>query len=309
MPMLIYSHPAGFAHDTGPRHPEKPERLRSVLAALEADNLSDLAVKDAPLASTKQLELVHNPDHVSRLLDVIPDSGLAHIDADTVVSPGSREAALRAVGAVCAAVDDVFEGSANAVFCAVRPPGHHAEPERAMGFCLFNNIAIGAMHARVKHSAERVAVVDFDVHHGNGTQSAFENDANLFYGSTHQYPFYPGTGARSETGVANNIVNLPLAMNSGSEEFRAAFTNVMLPALIEFAPDLIMISAGFDAHRDDPLGQLQLVDEDYTWVTERLCEISNDLSGSRIVSSLEGGYDLEALGRCAAVHVGVLKGL
>jgi len=304
----LYSHVAGFSHETGTRHPERPERLQAVLTALDADQFSELERKEAPLATIEQLGLVHTPNHIQHLMGLIPEEGRVNVDPDTVISSGSGEAALRAAGAVCSAVDDVFSGNADSAFCAVRPPGHHAEPNRAMGFCLFNNIAIGALHARTKHGAERIAVIDFDVHHGNGTQAAFENDPNLFYGSTHQYPFYPGTGAVTETGVANNIVNVPLAMNSGSAQFQKAVSDVLLPAVNEFGPDFVMISAGFDAHRDDPLGQLQLVDEDYVWVTERLCEIANDHSSGRVVSSLEGGYDLEALGRCVAAHVSVLMG-
>src|SRR6202035_5184369 len=227
------------------------------------------------------------------------------IDADTILSPASGAAALRAAGAVVAAVDAVVSKEADNAFCAVRPPGHHAEPQRAMGFCLFNNAAIGALRAREVHGLARVAVVDFDVHHGNGTQAAFEADRSLFYASTHQYPLYPGTGSASETGVGN-IVNVPLRPMSGSSQFRAAMTERILPALDAFRPELVLISAGFDAHRSDPLAQLLFDEEDYTWITEKLIEIADRRAGGRLVSTLEGGYDLPALGASAAAHIRVL---
>ena len=217
----------------------------------------------------------------------VPKSGHVGIDADTIMSPGSGEAALRAAGAVVAAVDSVIAREADNAFCAVRPPGHHAEPERAMGFCLFNNIAVGALHARAAHGLERIAVVDFDVHHGNGTQAAFETDDRLFYASTHQYPLYPGTGAASETGVGN-VVNVPLRPMSGSSQFRTGMSQRILPALDDFRPELVLISAGFDGHRRDPLAQLMLDEDDYVWITERLIEIAYRHAGGRLVSALEG---------------------
>ena len=232
-------------------------------------------------------------------------SGYVGIDADTILSPASGEAALRAVGAVVAAVDAVVAGVADNAFCAVRPPGHHAEPERAMGFCLFNNVAVGALRARAAHGLDRVAVVDFDVHHGNGTQAAFETDDGLFYASTHQSPLYPGTGSVSETGIGN-IVNVPLRPMSGSSQFRSGVTQRILPALDAFRPELILISAGFDAHRRDPLAQLLLDEGDYTWITEQLIELAYRHARGRLVSALEGGYDLPALGASAAAHVRVL---
>ncbi|HEV2100135.1 MAG TPA: histone deacetylase family protein, partial [Stellaceae bacterium] len=240
-----------------------------------------------------------------RLLGAVPKSGHVAIDADTVLSPASGIAALHAAGAVSAAVDAVVAKEADNAFCAVRPPGHHAEPDRAMGFCLFNNAAIGALRAREVHGLDRVAVVDFDVHHGNGTQAAFEADDNLFYASTHQYPLYPGSGSASETGVGN-IVNVPLRPMSGSGPFRLAMTGRILPALDEFRPDLLLISAGFDAHRSDPLAQLLLDEADYTWVTEKLLEVAIRHAEGRVVSTLEGGYDLTALAASAAAHVRVL---
>ena len=232
--------------------------------------------------------------------------GAVHIDPDTAMSPGSGEAALRAAGAVIAAVDAVIAGEAENAFCAVRPPGHHAEPMRAMGFCLFNSVAVGAEHARRAHGLGRVAVVDFDVHHGNGTQAFFANDPNLLYASTHQFAFYPGTGAREETGVANNLVNAPLPSGAGSDAFRTAIADRVLPALDAFAPELVLVSAGFDAHADDPLAGLELETGDYTWVTEHLMEVASTHCDGRLVSSLEGGYDLHALAAGAAVHVGTL---
>ncbi len=217
----------------------------------------------------------------------------------------SGEAALRAAGAVCAAVDAVVGGAARNAFCAVRPPGHHAERARAMGFCLFNNVAIGAAHARAVHGLDRVAVVDFDVHHGNGTQAIFAADADLFFASTHQYPFYPGTGGRDETGVGN-IVNVPLAAGSGSDEFRQAMTGEILPALRGFAPDMVCVSAGFDAHVDDPLAQLRFTEDDYDWATREIAKAADECCDGRLVSTLEGGYDLAALGRSCATHVRAL---
>jgi acetoin utilization deacetylase AcuC-like enzyme len=248
------------------------------------------------------IELAHPARFVDRVLGAIPPMGRAAFDNDTVVSPGSREAALRAVGAVCAAVDAVAAGELTNAFCPVRPPGHHAEPERAMGFCLFNNVAVGAFHARKAHGYRRVAVVDFDVHHGNGTQAMFERDADLFYASSHEYPLYPGTGSAEERGVGN-IVNAPLPPGAGGRAFRAAYERVVLPALDAFAPDLLMISAGFDAHRADPLSTLELVEDDYAWITRELVALARRHCAGRIVSTLEGGYDLEALANSAAAHV------
>jgi len=245
MPTLLYSHPAFLAHDPGPHHPERPERLRAIHAALEREAFQALERREAPRAGKAQIARVHGARYIDWVLEQIPKEGWAGLDADTIVSPGSGEAALRAAGAVCAAVDAVVQGEARNAFCAVRPPGHHAEPEHAMGFCLFNNVAIGAAHARAVHGLQRVAVVDFDVHHGNGTQAAFEADPDYFYASTHQWPLYPGTGQAHERGIANNIVNAPLAPFSGSAEFRAAVERQVLPALDAFKPELVLISASF----------------------------------------------------------------
>jgi acetoin utilization deacetylase AcuC-like enzyme len=305
MTTLLFTHPACLEHDPGRHHPESAARLRAVLDALGDPEFARLDRREAPEAALEDLRRVHPRPHVERLLRAVPMSGHVGIDADTVLSPASGGAALRAAGAVVAAVDAVVKREADNAFCAVRPPGHHAEPERAMGFCLFNNIAVGALHARAVHKLHRIAVVDFDVHHGNGTQAAFEADDGLFYASTHQSPLYPGTGSASEIGVGN-IVNVPLRPMSGSGQFRAAMTERVLPALDAFRPELVLISAGFDAHKSDPLAQLLLDEQDYTWITERLMEIAYRHAGGRLVSTLEGGYDLPALGASVAAHIRVM---
>ena len=304
--MLLYTHPACLLHDAGPGHPESPSRLQAVLEALDADRFAMLDRVEAPRATREQLHRVHAEDLIDLVFDNAPGEGYVRVDPDTTMCPHSLEAALRAAGAVAAAVDAVVAGEADNAFCAVRPPGHHAEPGRAMGFCLFNNAAIGALRAREVHGLERVAVIDFDVHHGNGTQACFWDDPGLFYASTHQSPLYPGTGGRGETGAADNIVNVPLRPMSGSREFRSGVTRDILPALDAFRPELLLISAGFDAHRSDPLAQLMLDESDYVWVTEQLLETARRHAGGRIVSTLEGGYDLPALGASAAAHVRTL---
>jgi acetoin utilization deacetylase AcuC-like enzyme len=305
MTTLLYTHPACLEHDPGQYHPEAPARLRAVLSALEGPDFARLERREAPEAALDDIARSHPRSFVERLLAAVPQSGHVGIDADTIMSPASGQAALRAAGAVAAAVDAVVAGEAENAFCAVRPPGHHAEPGRAMGFCLFNNIAIGALRAREVHGLARVAVIDFDVHHGNGTQARFAGDPSLFYASTHQYPLYPGTGAASETGVGN-IVNVPLRPMAGSQEFRLGFTRQILPALDAFRPEMLLISAGFDAHRSDPLAQLLLDESDYTWVTEQLLAVARTHAGGRVVSALEGGYDLHALGASVAAHLRVL---
>jgi len=302
MTTLLYTHPACLAHDPGRHHPESPARLKAILEALAAPEFGALIRREAPRAELQDITRVHPGEFVERLLARVPRNGYAAIDADTILSAASGEAALRAAGATVAAVDAVVAREAQNAFCAVRPPGHHAEPGRAMGFCLFNNVAIAALRARQAHGIARVAVIDFDVHHGNGTQAAFETDASLFYGSTHQMPLYPGTGAASERGVGN-ILNLPLAPMAGSREFRAAFETRMLPALEQFRPGFVLISAGFDAHRADPLAQLMLVEADYAWATQELLGVAKRHAGGRLVSTLEGGYDLGALATSTATHV------
>jgi len=305
MTTCLYTHPACLEHDPGRHHPESPARLRAVLTALGEPEFARLERREAPEATFDDLLRVHSRHHIEHILGAVPRSGHVGIDADTVLSPASGTAALRAAGAVTAAVDAVVSKEADNAFCAVRPPGHHAEPARAMGFCLFNNAAIGAMRGREIHGLARVAVIDFDVHHGNGTQAAFENDGSLFYASTHQYPLYPGTGASSEIGVGN-IVNVPLRPMSGSGQFRLAMTQHILPALDAFRPELVIVSAGFDAHRSDPLAQLLLDEADYTWATEKLLEIAHRHAKGRLVATLEGGYDLDALAASVAAHVRVL---
>lgn len=306
MQTLLVTHAACLGHETPAGHPERPDRLRAVLAALDAPEFATLIRADAPLATGEQLERVHLPIHVETILNAAPVSGFRRIDADTAMSPGSVEAALRAAGAVVHAVDEVMAGRVRNAFCAIRPPGHHAEPDQAMGFCLFNNVAIGALHARDAHGLKRPAVIDFDVHHGNGTQAAFEADASLFYASTHQFPLYPGTGAPDERGLGN-IVNACLAPGSGSSEFREAFSTQVMSALARFEPDFIFISAGFDAHTDDPLANLALTDDDYAWATRELMRYADKHCAGRVVSTLEGGYDLAALKSSTTAHVRALQ--
>ena len=306
MTTILFTHSACLDHDPGRMHPEAPARLTAVLQAFDADEFDALERREAPPAQVEQVARAHSLAFVEAVLNAIEADGNVAFDADTRASPGSGEAALRAVGAVCAAVDAVIAGEAQNAFCAVRPPGHHAEPHRAMGFCLFNNVAAGAAQAQAVHGLERIAVVDFDVHHGNGTQAKFWDNADLFYASTHQSPLYPGTGDRSERGQYGNIVNVPLAPMSGSVDFREAMTGEVLPALHSFGPDFILISAGFDAHVDDPLAGLRFTDDDFEWATAEIADIARDVCQSRLVSTLEGGYDLNALERCAAAHVRAL---
>lgn len=309
MTTLIFTHDACLAHRPGPQHPESPERLSAVLAALRTPEFSDVQWREAPLGTREQVTMVHSADYFDRVKSLAPKEGFRLLDAgDTIMSPGSWEAALRCVGAACAAVDAVVGAEAATAFCATRPCGHHAEADHAMGFCVFNQAAIAAFHAREAHGLKRVAVIDFDVHHGNGTQNAFFDDPDLFYGSCHQSPFYPGTGARSESGVAGNIANIPLARNSGSATFRARMTDELLPALRAFEAELIIVSAGFDAHHLDPLGGLDFTDDDYSWITRELMKIAESTAGGRLVSTLEGGYSLEALATGTAAHVNALMG-
>ncbi len=306
MTTLLYSHPACGEHDPGPMHPESPARLAAVLAALDAPGFAALERREAPPATPEQLTRVHPQAYVEAVFEAIPETGHASLDADTTVSPGSGEAARRAAGALCAAVDAVMAGEAGNAFCAVRPPGHHAEPARPMGFCVFNNVAVGALHARAAHGCQRVAVVDFDVHHGNGTQAMFWDDAELMFASTHQMPLYPGSGEALERGAHGNIVNAPLAPGAGSGEFRNAMSEAILPALRRFEPEFLLISAGFDAHADDPLAGLRFHEDDYAWATAELLEVARTFCDGRLVSTLEGGYNLEALAASAAAHVSAL---
>ena len=300
------THSACLYHETPPGHPECSDRLRAVLRALEDEAFQYLERDEAPLATREEIGRVHPAYYIDAVMNAVPEQGYGALDADTHLSSGSGEAALRAAGGVIAAIDRVMSGKVQNAFCAVRPPGHHAEPTRAMGFCIFNNVAIGALHARAKHGLQRIAVVDFDVHHGNGTQVMFEGDENLFFASSHQMPLYPGTGRPQERGRANNIVNASLDPGDGSHEFRQAWSNTVLPALEAFKPDFILISAGFDGHRRDPLANLNLVEADYSWVTSEICAIAKRQCAARVVSTLEGGYDLKALANSAAAHVKAL---
>ena len=307
MTTLLLTHPACLHHDTGLGHPERADRLRAIESALEQERFHFLRRDQAPLAALAAIERLHPRAYIETVRAAIPKRNHNWLDPDTAVSPGSWDAALRAVGAAIYAADQIMAGHAKNAFCAVRPPGHHAEPARAMGFCLFDTVAIAALHARAVHGAERVAVVDFDVHHGNGTQAAFWSDKNLFYGSTHQLPLFPGTGALSETGVGN-IFNAPLNPGDDGDDFREAMLSRILPALHDFGPDFLFISAGFDAHVRDPLAQLRLTEADFVWITERLLDVAAKHSGGKLVSTLEGGYDLDALAFSTSAHVAALMG-
>jgi len=304
--MRIYTHPACLLHDTGPGHAERSERLRAVTAALRDAFPQQLDWREAPRATRGQLLRAHAPELLDLVLETRPH-GRALLDPDTVLSPDSDEAALRAAGAAVAAVDACLLGPGPRVFCAVRPPGHHATRDHAMGFCLFNNIAIAALHALEAHGLERVAIADFDVHHGNGTQAIFEHDRRVLFASSHQWPLYPDSGAFNDTGDGN-IVNAPLPAEADGAAFRAAWAERLLPALDTFKPQLLLVSAGFDAHRRDPLAQLQLKAEDFAWITRELVRLADRHCGGRIVSLLEGGYDLDALRESSVAHVGELLG-
>jgi acetoin utilization deacetylase AcuC-like enzyme len=306
MSTLLITHPACLNHLTPAGHPERPDRLRAVEQALEDERFQALARVEAPRAPLETIALVHPMEYVEAIQEASPAQGLVQIDADTSMSPGSFEAALRCVGGGMQAVEEVMNQKADNAFVATRPPGHHAETARPMGFCLFNNIAIAARYAQTRYGAERAAIVDFDVHHGNGSQDIFWADKTVMYCSTHEMPLYPGTGATSERGDFDTIVNAPLRAGDGGDQFREAFDSVILPSLREFKPDILLISAGFDAHTRDPLANLNLVEADFAWVTQKLMEIAEHSAQGRIVSMLEGGYDLQGLARSAAAHVSAL---
>src|SRR5271167_5019484 len=290
----------------GEGHPERPDRLRAIERALESEAYQMLARDLAPRADLVAIARVHPKDYIEAIRAATPKQGLSAVDPDTSMSPGSYEAALRASGGAIFAVDEVMAGKTTNAFVATRPPGHHAELANAMGFCFFNNAAIAARHAKRAHGAERVAIVDFDVHHGNGTQHIFWADNSVLYASTHEMPLYPGTGARSERGEHDQIVNAPLSAGDGGEAFREAFDVAILPRVEAFSPDLIIVSAGFDAHHRDPLGNINLREEDFAWVTRKIMAIAQRRCGRRLVSLLEGGYDLQGLGRSVAAHVAAL---
>jgi acetoin utilization deacetylase AcuC-like enzyme len=306
MSTLLISHPACLNHLTGAGHPERPDRLRAIDEALSDERFQLLARVEAPMAPQEIVALVHPLDYIEGIRNAAPESGMVRIDADTTMSPGSLEAALRAAGGGMLAVDEVMNQKAANAFVAVRPPGHHAETAKAMGFCLFNSAAIAARYAQNRYGAERAAIVDFDVHHGNGSQDIFWDDASVLYCSTHEMPLYPGTGSISERGEHNTIVNAPLRAGDGGAQFRDAFETVILPRLRAFAPDILIISAGFDAHTRDPLANLNLVEADFTWVTQQLMQVADQSAQGRIVSMLEGGYDLQGLARSASAHVTAL---
>ncbi|MBM3550393.1 MAG: histone deacetylase family protein [Alphaproteobacteria bacterium] len=303
---LLVTHPAALAHDMGPAHVEGPERLRAVLHALDDARYVGLMRAEAPLAPQEALLRAHRSEHLSRLAKSAPSDGYAPIGPDVVMNGATQEAALRAAGGAIAAIDAVMRGDAKNAFVAMRPPGHHATRETPMGFCFFNNAAVAALHARVAHGASRLAIVDFDVHHGNGVQEIFWSDRNALYASTHQMPLYPGTGAVGETGEHNNIVNAPLVKGDGGAQFREALASRILPRLDAFSPEIIILCAGFDAHLHDPLGGLRLVAEDFRDVTLRVMEIAARRCKGHVVSLLEGGYRPEALARSVAAHVGAL---
>lgn len=302
MKTTIYTDAAGLSHDTGTDHPECVERLRVIQDLLAQPPYASLPRGTITPASEDRLLLAHPYHYVETIRKAMPDHGQVRLDGDTVVSPGSWEAALHAAGAVCTAVDDVAAGKTSRAFCAVRPPGHHAEPSASMGFCLFNNIFIGARHAQDAHGIEKIAIVDFDVHHGNGTDAMTRrHDGSILFISSHQYPLWPMTGLEEDND--ESVMNFRLAPNSGSEQFRSLYNQKIFPALTRFTPDLILISAGFDAHKDDPLAQINLETEDFGWVTAQLCAIADKCAAGRVISVLEGGYNLDALRASVAAHL------
>ncbi|BBL70190.1 histone deacetylase family protein [Methylogaea oryzae] len=304
MTTAFISHPDCRLHAMGAAHPECPERLDAVMAGLQAAGLDRLVRRyEAPLATREQLQRVHDAGYIDRVEASAPEEGLAYLDPDTAMNPHTWPAALRAAGAVVLAVDMVMAGEVDNAFCSVRPPGHHAEHAVAMGFCFFDNVAVGAAHALARHGLQRVAVVDFDVHHGNGTEDIFRNDPRVMLCSTFQHPFYPNKGADSGN---DHIINVPLAAHSDGTVFRAAVERCWLPALRRFQPQLLLVSAGFDAHRDDDMAMLEWVEDDYVWITRAIKAVAAEHAGGRIVSVLEGGYDLDALGASAAAHIGEL---
>jgi acetoin utilization deacetylase AcuC-like enzyme len=306
MATALFTHPACILHDNGPGHPESPERLKAILAELSKPEFSALQRCEAPRAEIEYITRVHMHNYIETILQNVPQKGYTQLDPDTALSSSSGEAALRAAGAVIAAVDDVISGKITNAFCAVRPPGHHAERSTAMGFCLFNNIAIGAAHALDTHKLKRIAIVDFDVHHGNGTEEWAASRHDVMFFSSHQFPLWPGTGRAQDKGPLNNIVNIPLPPGTGGTAFRQVMQTDVLPKIENYAPEFIFISAGFDAHRDDPLANLALTEDDFGWITAELCKLATRFCQSRVVSTLEGGYDLAALTKSAEVHVRAL---
>jgi len=308
MSTLYICHPAALQHETPLGHPERADRIRVIERMLEHERFAGLVREQAPLAEIETIALAHPEAYVRAVEEATPRSGLAQIDADTILSPGTYEAALRGAGGAVQAVEEVMTGKVANAFCAMRPPGHHAERAQAMGFCFFNNAAVAARYAQRRHGAERVAIIDWDVHHGNGTQDIFWSDPSVLYCSTHEMPLYPGTGRASERGEHGTVVNAPLSAGDGGDAFREAFDRAVLPRVDAFRPDLVVISAGFDAHWRDPLANLNLTEADFVWATVKLMDIAERRCGGRVVSLLEGGYDLEGLGRSVAAHVAALQG-
>ena len=302
MTTRLYTHNLSIEHITPPGHPERPDRIKVLDETFTQPKFNALVRKEAPIADTEWFEVAHPKSHLKMIKDNIPETGIATVDADTSASPKSWEVVSHVCGAAMDAVDAVFNKETDNAFVSMRPPGHHAEKTTAMGFCLVNNIAIAARYAQQTYGAERVAIVDFDVHHGNGTQDIFYDDPSVLFASTHQMPLYPGTGALGETGEGN-IFNAPLANGDDGSKFKEAFRERVLPALDNFKPDLLLISAGFDAHYRDPLAGLNLVADDFDWVTGKLMEVAAESCDSRVVSLLEGGYDLEGLAESASAHV------
>jgi acetoin utilization deacetylase AcuC-like enzyme len=306
MATALYTHPACLRHDNGPGHPESPQRLAAILAELDKPDYAALIRKEAPRASLDQIARVHDHTYIESVFERVPEKGYAALDHETSLSPGSGEASLRAAGAICAAIDDVIAGTIDNAFCAVRPPGHHAEHDHAMGFCIFNNIAIGAAHALAMHGLKRIAIVDFDVHHGNGTEEWASAHPEILFFSSHQFPLWPGTGRAQDCGQHDNIVNIPLPPGTDGKRFLAIARDAILPKIDSFAPELILISAGFDAHRDDPLAQLAFDEGDFNGITKELLTLAARHCRGRVVSTLEGGYDLAALAASAGAHVEAL---
>lgn len=306
---ICFSHSSCLLHDPGPSHPERPARLQAITHALESKEFEKVRRARAPdIGEAGSVLRVHPQRYIDSIEAAAPVSGRVHLDPDTVMSPQSYAAICGSAVAAIAAVDEVMSGRAKNAFAAIRPPGHHAGIASAMGFCFFNNAAIAARHAQAAHGIERAAIIDFDVHHGNGTQEIFWSDPSVLYASTHQMPLFPGTGAQDERGEHGNIVNAPLSAGDGGERFREAFETLILPRVRDFRPGIIIFSAGFDGHWRDPLGGLNLVESDYSWVTARVMEIAEEQASGRIVSVLEGGYDLEGLASSVAAHVAALMG-
>jgi acetoin utilization deacetylase AcuC-like enzyme len=305
MTTALISHEIFEAHDTGPGHPERSGRVKAIQKILSSGNFDGLCRREAPLASIEQISSVHDKTYIEYFLRSVPGDGWSRLDPDTVMSPETGDAALRAVGAAIEAIDGVLAGEFDNAFCLVRPPGHHAEIHHGMGFCFFNNVAIAARHAQLIGGLKRIAVLDFDVHHGNGTQNAFWDDPDVFFASSHQFPFYPGTGSEEEVGCGN-IFNVPLEAGSGSQAFRKGWESRIFRALEKFSPELLIISAGFDGHAHDPLASLKLDEEDFAWITRKLLEVAGGSCGGKVISCLEGGYDLRALAESVGVHVNEL---